>query len=127
MQRETPVVLHNGSNYDFQFINKELAEELKGNFECLGENMEKYITFTVPLRKTNEKGKLITYKLKFIDSYRFMQSSLSSLTDHLSEINNKDCKRSLERNKIKSKCQYIKLKDNRLVHKCKKWKISQYI
>ena len=67
------------------------------------------------LRTINEKGKLITYKLKFIDSYRFMQSSLSSLTDKLSEIYNKDCKRCLERNKIKSKCQNIKLKDNRLV------------
>ena len=29
------------------------------------------------------------YKLKFIDSYRFMQNSLSSLADNLSEIDNK--------------------------------------
>ena len=88
--------------------------------------MEKYITFTVRLRKINEKSKLITYKLKFIDSYRFMQSSLSSLADNLSETNNKDCKRCLERNKIKSKCQYIKLKDNRLVCKCKKCSYKSY-
>ena len=43
----------------------------------LGENKEKYITFPVPLKKENDNGKKITYKLKFIDSYRFMSTSLS--------------------------------------------------
>ena len=51
--------------------------------------MEKYITFSVPLKKINENNKLITHKLKLIDSYRFMQESLSKLTNNLSEINNK--------------------------------------
>ena len=55
--------------------------------KCLGENMGKYITFKVPLKKINENGKLITYKLIFIDSYRFMATSLSNLTDKLSQIN----------------------------------------
>ena len=30
---------------------KELAEEFKKQFACLGENTEKYITFTVPIEK----------------------------------------------------------------------------
>ena len=30
-------------------------------------------------------------KLKFIDSYRYMQSKLSDLVDNLSEINKKEC------------------------------------
>ena len=47
-------------------------EEFKGEFECLGENTEKYITFSVPLKKENDNGKKITYKLKFIDSCRFI-------------------------------------------------------
>ena len=64
--------------------------------------------------------KLITYKLKFIDSSRFMNTSLACLVDNLSEINNKDCEKCMERNKIKSECQYIKHKDNRLIYKCKK-------
>ena len=55
--------------------------------KCLGENMGKYITFKVPLKKINENGKLITYKLIFIDSSRFMATSLSNLTDKLSQIN----------------------------------------
>ena len=32
---------HNGSNYDYHFIIKELAKQFKGHIECLGENMEK--------------------------------------------------------------------------------------
>ena len=40
--REIPVHFHNGSEYDYHFIIKELAEEFKGeNFECLAENSEK--------------------------------------------------------------------------------------
>ena len=46
--REIPVVFHNGSTYDYHFIIKQLAKEFKGNFDCLGENTEKYITFSVP-------------------------------------------------------------------------------
>ena len=49
--REIPVVFHNGSAYDYHFIIKQLAEEFKGEFKCLGENTEKYITFSVPIRK----------------------------------------------------------------------------
>ena len=33
------------------FIVKQLAEEFKKQFTCLGENTEKYITFTVPIQK----------------------------------------------------------------------------
>ena len=49
--KEIPVVFHNGSTYDYHFIIKELVKEFKGNFECLGENTEKYITFSVPIKK----------------------------------------------------------------------------
>ena len=85
--KEIPVVFHNGSTYDYHFIIKQLAREFKGNFECLGENTEKHITFSVPIKKEHDKDKTVIYKLKFIDSYRFMSYSLSSLVDNLSEIN----------------------------------------
>ena len=49
--KEIPVVFHNGSTYDYHFIIKVLAEECEGEFECLGENTEKYITFSVPIKK----------------------------------------------------------------------------
>ena len=37
--------------------------------------------------------KKITYKLKFIDSYRFMSTSLSNLVDNLSGVYDKECKK----------------------------------
>ena len=49
--REVPVIFHNGSTYDYHFIIKELVKEFDGNFERLGENTEKYITFSVPSKK----------------------------------------------------------------------------
>ena len=47
-----------------------------------------------------------------------MQSKLSDLADNLSEISNKECKKSMERKKIRSECEFIGLK-NRLKYKCK--------
>ena len=38
-----PIVFHNGSNYHYNFIIRELAEEFKKQFTCLGKNSEKYI------------------------------------------------------------------------------------
>ena len=35
MPNEIPVVFHNGPNYDYYFIIKELANEFEGQFECL--------------------------------------------------------------------------------------------
>ena len=83
--KEIPVVFYNGSTYDHHFIIKELAENFEGQFECLGENTEKYFTFSVPIKKELDNGKLITCKIKFIDSFRFMSTSLSNLVDNLSE------------------------------------------
>ena len=56
-------------------------------------NSEKYLTFTVPIEKKvtriYKKGEKITknisYILQFIDSARFMASSLSNLVNNLSE------------------------------------------
>ena len=111
--KEIPVVFHNGSTYDYHFIIKELVKEFDGNFDCLGENTEKYITFSVPLKKKiKNKDIEITYKIKFIDSYRFISSSLSKLVDNLSEgiHNNKcaDCNSCLD---------YIKIKNEKLLLK----------
>ena len=106
--KEIPVVFHNGSTDDYHFIIKELVKEFDDNSECLGENTEKYITFSEPLKKKiKNKDIEITYKIKFIDNYRFMSSSLSKLVDNLSEgiHNNKcvDCNSCLDYIKIKNK------------------------
>ena len=49
--KEIPIVFDNRSTYDYHFIIKELAEKFEGQFECLGENTEKYITFSVRIKK----------------------------------------------------------------------------
>ena len=49
--KKIPVVFHNGSTYDHHFIINQLAKEFKGKLECLGGNTEKYITFSVPVKK----------------------------------------------------------------------------
>ena len=86
-------MFHNGSTYDYRFIIKELTEEFEGEFECLGENIEKYITFSVSIKREitrkdrngNDKITKISYKILIIDSYRFMSTSLSNLVSDLSE------------------------------------------
>ena len=86
-------------------------KEFDGNFECLGENTEKFITFSVPIKKKIENKDLeITYKIKFIDSYRFMASSLAKLVDNLSQgIHNNKC------SDCGSNLDYIKIKAERTV------------
>ena len=71
-----PVVFHNESNYNFDFIIKELADEFKKKFTCLGENIEKY---GIEITKT------LFYILQFIDSARFMTNSLSNFINKPSE------------------------------------------
>ena len=51
VSKNIPIAFHNGSIYDYQFNTKELEEEFRKQFTCLGENNEKYITFTVLIEK----------------------------------------------------------------------------
>ena len=103
-----------------------MAEESEGEFECLGENTEKYIIFSVPIKKEitkkdkngNDKIRKISYKIKFISSSRFMSTSLSNLVSNLSEgLHNDmciDCKSCLD---------YMITKDKQLIFssfRCKK-------
>ena len=73
--KDISIIIHNAS-YDTHFIINQLAEEFKDKLDCIGENMEKYITFFVPIKKKCGDGKTVTHKLKFIDSFRFMPTSL---------------------------------------------------
>ena len=110
--REIPVIFHNGSSYDYHFIIKGLAFD--GDFERLGENKEKYITFSVPINKESNEDGTIIYKIKFIDSFRFMSASLSTLVDNLSSrIHNKKC------SDCSSNLEYIsRRKSGKLLLKC---------
>ena len=107
--KNIPVIFHNRSTYNYHFIIKELACEFDGNFECLGENTEKYITFSVPIKKKMD----ITYKIKFIDSFRLMATSLSKLVDNLTDnIHNDKCI------KCKSNLCFVRAINEKLIFKC---------
>ena len=107
------------------FAIKKLAE-CKGESECLGENTENYITFSVLLKRENDNDNdtKITYKLKLIDSYRFMSTSLSNLVNNLSGVYDKECKKCMERNKVRLDCEFIGFKNGRFNYKCKECKKS---
>ena len=91
---EITVIFHNDSNYDHHVFIEELEKRFQEEFNCLGENTEKYKAFSVPITKEvkrigkNEEKttKTISYKLQFIDSTRFMASSLSNIVDNLAEV-----------------------------------------
>ena len=112
--KNSPVIFHNGSTYDYHFITKELAREFDSNFECLGENKENYITFSVPIKKKIDNKNIdITYKIKFIDSFRFMATSLSKLVDNLTDnIHNGKCI------KCKSNLCFVRAINEKLIFKC---------
>ena len=111
--KEMLVVFHNYSTYNYHFIIKELAEEFEGQLEYLGENTEECITFSVLIKKELDSGKKITYKIKFIDSFRFMSSSLSSLVKYLSErLHSDKC------TDCKSHLVYMLGKDDQLIFRC---------
>ena len=113
--REIPVVFHNGSSCDYNFIIKGLAEEFEGDFECFGEDKEKYITFSVPIKKESNEDETIIYRTNFIDSFRFMSTSLSTLVDNLSNkiMENGKCVN------CKSYLEFIKIrKSSRLIFEC---------
>lgn len=75
MPEEIPVIFHNISNYDNQFIINELAEEIEwkfaclseGHFTCIEENTEIYKTFLVLIKKEKigTKGKDWECNLKY--------------------------------------------------------------
>ena len=83
----------------------------------MGENIKKYITFSVPIKKENGNGKAITYNIKFINSVRFMSNSLSSMADNLAKGIHKDkCKN------FKSDLQFMTVNDDTLVFNCINYK-----
>ena len=90
-------------------------------FKCLGENTEKFIIFSVPIKnKTIKKDKdgnheiiEILFKIKFIDSFRFMSRSLSKFVNNLSEGVHND-----KRTNCKCYLDYKSIKNKKLVFRC---------
>ena len=85
-----PVVFHNLCNYDTHLFIK----KLRGKISCIPNNEEKYISFSKNLHVysyTKKDGENVDVfkKIRFIDSFKFMTSSLDVLSKNL---NGKQCK-----------------------------------
>ena len=98
--KDIPMIIHNAS-FDTHFKINQLAEEFKGKLNCIGENIEKISLFLYQLRKNVKMVKKIAYKLRFIDTFRFMSTSLSELVGNMSGFfNSIECKSCIEKIKI---------------------------
>ena len=91
----TPVVFHNLSGYDSHLFIKNLGFS-EGNIDCIPNNEEKYISFskkiqvgTYPKKALDVDGDIFyeqkpTYHtIRFIDSFKFMATSLEKLVNNL--------------------------------------------
>jgi len=84
-----PVVFHNLSGYDTHLFIKKLHGNNGERINCIPTNEEKYISFgrEVIVDKFVKDGKeiLVKRELRFIDSFKFMASSLDALSKNLHE------------------------------------------
>ena len=91
----TPVVFHNLSGYDNHLFIKNLGFS-EGNIDCIPNNEEKYISFskkiqvgTYPKKALDAEGYIfyeqrpIYHTIRFIDSFKFMATSLDKLVNNL--------------------------------------------
>ena len=105
------MVFHNLSGYDSHLFIKKLGSPNE-NIDCIPNNEEKYISFSKNIkvgeykdRKTGEVRDK-TFKIRFIDSFKFMSSSLETLVNNLP----KDAFNNLERYYTADESRLIKRK-----------------
>ena len=84
-----PMVFHNLSGYDSHLFVKNLGCS-EGNINCIPNTDEKYISFTKNVcvgEYTDKEGKTkrISHQIRFIDSFKFMATSLDKLVNNLSK------------------------------------------
>ena len=85
-----PVVFHNLSGYDSHLFIKNLGFT-SGNIDCIPNNEERYISFTKNIKVGEYKDKKTgevkdkNFKIRFIDSFKFMSTSLEALVNNLPE------------------------------------------
>ena len=77
-----PIVFHNLSGYDAHLFIRQLGEKFQTkDIGVIAENKEKYISFNVKVDvhlEMDEKPVTKKIELRFIDSFRFLLSSLDS-------------------------------------------------
>ena len=84
-----PVIFHNLQGYDAHLFIKQLAR-LPGDLNCIPSTEEKYISFSKSIKvdeymsyKTDQMVP-INFEIRFLDSFKFLQTSLANLVSNLS-------------------------------------------
>ena len=83
-----PVIFHNLQGYDAHLFIKQLAC-LPGELNCIPSTEEKYISFSKKIKvdeyKSKRTGETVSlyFELRFIDSFKFLQTSLANLVGNL--------------------------------------------
>ena len=83
-----PVIFHNLQGYDAHLFIKQLAC-LPGELNCIPSTEEKYISFSKKIKvdeyKSRRNGEIIPlyFEIRFIDSFKFLQTSLANLVANL--------------------------------------------
>ena len=83
-----PVIFHNLQGYDAHLFIKQLAR-LEGKLDCIPSTEEKYISFskTIKVGEYTDSSKSvfpINFEIRFLDSFKFLQTSLANLVSNLS-------------------------------------------
>ena len=99
-----PIIFHNLSGYDSHLFIKNLGTS-EGRINCIPNNEEKYISFTKQIvvdTFTNKEGKLVEVKrdIRFIDSFKFMATSLDNLVSNLPKESFKNLARFYEGDRL---------------------------
>ena len=87
-----PVIFHNLQGYDAHLFIKQLAC-LPGELNCIPSTEEKYISFSKKIKvdedKSRRTGEMISlyFEIRFIDSFKFLQTSLANLVGNLQPDN----------------------------------------
>ncbi|KNE88522.1 hypothetical protein PSTG_18074 [Puccinia striiformis f. sp. tritici PST-78] len=77
-----PVFFHNLSGYDIHIFVKSLSE-YPGEIRVIPQNKERYISVSKLIPVKSASGKQKNIELRFLDSFKFMASSLEKLAQYL--------------------------------------------
>ena len=85
--RILPVIFHNLQGYDAHLFIKQLAR-LEGDLNCIPSTEEKYISFSKSIKVGEYKDYSgsnfpINFEIRFLDSFKFLQTSLANLVGNL--------------------------------------------
>ena len=83
-----PVIFHNLHRYDSHLFIKQLST-IPGDLNCIPSTEEKYISFSKKIKvdeyKSRHTGETVSlyFEIRFIDSFKFLQTSLANLVGNL--------------------------------------------